>query len=337
MSYFAGSGGDNKVVYLKDVEVPDSFYHRISTGSPALDQMIGGEDLPGIMPGCVILFSGASGAGKTTTQLQLAEHLSKELGKRVLYNIGEENEYQLRYTARRIGVTGSFQVSKFSDVEDLCIYAAANNIEVLFQDSLQSLTVIGDDGEELDGMPAWATSVKRIVRLSKDHGVTSIAAGHVTKSGAFLGRNGMKHDVDVHFEFSINKDTGNRVLELTKNRFGPANMPHEFIMTDKGMDFRPLSDDVAANLDGGGKPKQVQKKEQFVLKLKELLLAGHPLSGYSHEDFPELQAFGVSGGYMRISLQRATRLLEAEGHVVLTKTINRREHSFVSQEKAETV
>lgn len=310
----------SKVTLLRDVKVPAKFYNRYSTGSPIMDQVFGGDQLPGIMPGGQYLFTGTSGAGKSTLGLQLADQLA-ESGRSVFYNIGEETKYQVKIAADRIKVKGNFPIGEIEDVNELLLYVLENGIDVLFQDSLQSLTDIED--EDAEGQKLWLRVGKKIMTL-KEVDVTAFTIGHVTKGGVFAGRNELKHDMDAHVHMSLNKDNGNRIVEFTKNRFGPAQMPYEFVLSADGLDLKQVAE--GTTVEG---TKRTQRREDATEVVKQLLLSGMKLSGYSHETVDAIKKLNISGGYMRGLLGIVRKDLESEGHKVATVTIDRKEHIYV--------
>lgn len=67
--------------------------------------------------------------------------------------------------------------------------------------------------------------------------------GQVTKSGQFAGKQGIKHYVDAHLHLDIDTDKksdcyGERVAEMTKNRFGVAGLMFPFTIESRGLKFR---------------------------------------------------------------------------------------------------
>lgn len=325
-----------RVVMLRDVEVPPQFFDRIKTNVQVLDEIYGGPDMPGILPGSVILKTGMPGAGKTTLCLQMAEMYAKA-GYSVLYNIGEENEKMIRLTANRLGLPGNFPVSSFVDVEELCRYVAEGRVEVLFQDSLQSLQFKG-----LIGTRLLRGVGRRLIELAKDAEVAVVLVGQITKGGDFAGPMALKHDVDGHAHLSLNKDSGNRVIQMTKNRFGPANLPYEFTMGATGMDFK------AVTLGGDGDPtsgggRGAQRRDEARALVRELLLDGKGVNGYSHEgdvyemsngtpnlsNDPRLRTLGLSGNFMRGVLRMVVRQLQTEGRVLREDRLDGRSTWFL--------
>lgn len=319
MSNFSTAGSSLKagsVVLLKDVEIPERFFNRVKTMSPILDSIIGGDDMPGVMPGSSIVFTGFPGSGKSTTMLQLMEFWAQS-GISCLYNVGEENEYAVKYRAQKLGLQGLFPVSKFPTVESLIKYVIDNKVEIVVQDSLQSM-----DGEDLEGQKLLKHNVTKLTALSKEHGTTVWMVGHITKGGSLAGPQKIVHDVDIHCHLSMNKDTGGRIFQLVKNRFGPSGVPYEFMMAADGMQFKEVSNEPEQT-------KASQRKQDGLKLVKDLLVSGVRLSGYSHDEVKEIREKGWNGGFMRAMLSLACAELESEGLIIGSETINRRQTFFV--------
>lgn len=313
MSHFAAESA--VVRKLSDVKIPDSFYDRIRTGSESLDVVLGGEDLPGVMPGSVWLVSGSPGTGKSTLLMQMLEHMAKELGLSCLYNSGEEAIEALALRARRIGIDeGAFSVSGFATMAELSACITENRVQVCVVDSIAAL-VEGEDREQLHEL------VKRFIRLARSTGCTLFLIGHVTKAGVFSGKNSIAHDVDAHLSISINKETGNRSVMVEKNRVGPTLIPYDFTMTSKGIDLRKMEPSEGA--------RKQDAAAEFLEEVKRLLLQGEKLSGYSHDQIESLRAFNRSGGFMRAMLSKAVSELSQRGFKVFSETIDRREHFYI--------
>jgi len=313
---------NSKVEVLKDIIVPKKFYTRIDMGVAILNEVFGGQEMPGIMPGTTILFTGTPGAGKSTMALQLADLLSKNAGRNVLYNIGEENRYMIKMRADRLGLTGNFCLNQIEEVDELIKFCDDNGVEVLFQDSLQSLR----DGD-LTGNAVLKSVVKKLQAWKETSDVTMFIIGHVTKGGIFAGPNELKHDVDAHAHLKNNPDSGNRVFEIQKNRFGPACIPYEFSISAQGLDFQQMQpageDDVAA---AAGSSRTADRRERIKTLIKEQLLAGEKISGYCFERLN----VDCSGGFWRGMLARACKEIQAEGKKIGETKIEGRLHMFVA-------
>lgn len=308
---------------LRDIAVPKKFYSRIDLGVNILNEIFGGQEMPGIVPGTSFLFTGTPGAGKSTLALQMADLLIKHAGRNVLYNLGEENRFMVKMRADRLGLAGNFCIQQISEVDDLIQFCEDLGVEILFQDSLQTLTIAGLSGNKLlsaiaDRFQAW----------KEKSDVTVFMIGHSTKGGYFAGPNHVKHVLDAHVHLGLDKDTGNRILMLEKNRFGPAAIPYEFTISASGMDFDQVK--IADQDDDDGEAKQIvskaaDRRERITALIKEKLLAGEKISGYCFERF-EVEC---SGGFWRGMLARACRELQEEGNEIEETRVDGRLHNFV--------
>lgn len=312
----------SRVEVLKEIEVPQKFFRRLQLGVQTLDEIFGGTDMPGILPGCTFLFTGMPGAGKSTMCLQLADLLQVHAGRSVLYNIGEESRHMIKIRANRIGLKQEFAISAFEQVDELLEYCEKTGVEVLFQDSIQSLR----DGE-LYGPKLLKSVVKKIHRYAKDHDITPFLIGHITKGGQFAGPQEIKHDVDAHAHLKLNPETGNRIFELQKNRFGPACVPYEFMLSAQGLDFQALPSDPTDKVEVTG--KAADRRDKIKTIIREALLKGEKISGYC---FERLNA-DCSGGFWRGMLEKACHELESEGHEICEERINGRTHKFIAEKE----
>ena len=306
---------------LSDVVVPQKFYNRLSTGIEALDLVFGGELHPGILPGSCVFFTGTPGAGKSTMSLQLADALTEVAEKRVLYNANEEHKAMLKMAADRIGIKGNFAVSQFDQIDVLVQHVLDTGIEVLVQDSLQTV-----DDADLKGFNLWKSVMRKLVRLSKDHDVTVITIGQVTKGGTFAGPQALAHEADVDARLSRDKESGNRVLLLEKNRFGPAGEPFEFVLTGHGLDFRAVQ--VVEQQKPQG--KREERKEVVRAAIRAELMKGEMLSAYDYERL----GGGCSGGLFRCLLFETCQAMAREGHNIMETKHEGRLHYFMEAESS---
>src|SRR5579871_5204314 len=92
-------GGHAEAIPLPQVEILNS--HRLVTGSPELDRVLGG----GIVPGSLILLAGEPGIGKSSLLLQVAGDVALQSGGEVLYVSAEESAQQVKLRAERLGIS----------------------------------------------------------------------------------------------------------------------------------------------------------------------------------------------------------------------------------------
>ena len=212
---------------VQDITVPDVLKKRVKSGLGYFDAILGGE---GFTPSAVSLFTGTPGAGKTTMMLSLANSLQGH-GAEVLFNTAEESLYQVKMTCDRLRIKHPFKVGGETRVPvllegcDKIRKAAPKRPFFLIVDSLQCM----DDGKFNSGRITTATAERALGLLTsyaKEHAVSVVVIGQVTKDGKMAGSNKLKHMVDSHIHLSVQqKDQdlkGCRVLETQKNRFGGA-------------------------------------------------------------------------------------------------------------------
>ena len=64
---------ETKFAKCSSIEIPASYYNRMTTGCPEIDLMFGTEHLPGFMPGSAIAICGTPGSGKCHAGDQILE------------------------------------------------------------------------------------------------------------------------------------------------------------------------------------------------------------------------------------------------------------------------
>jgi DNA repair protein RadA/Sms len=78
-------------------------------------------------------------------------------------------------------------------------------------------------------------STARLTRVAKDHGVTTLVVGHVTKEGAIAGPRVLEHMVDTVLYFEGDRDHAFRIVRAVKNRFGSISEIGVFEMAEGGL------------------------------------------------------------------------------------------------------
>ena len=215
---------------------PDPEERRIGTGFPGVDRVLGG----GLVPGSVVLLAGAPGIGKSTLLLQLASRLTAA-GHPCLLASGEEARGQVAARARRLGIEGSaLSFCAGRDLDEVVEAALGRRPEVLVVDSIH--TIRSQSSDTLPGGPGQVRlCVDALAGLAKEHGITTLLIGHVTKSGDLAGPRTIEHAVDVVLTFEGEPRSGLRVLAGGKNRFGPEGEVAWFHMEAAGLKEREPS------------------------------------------------------------------------------------------------
>ena len=210
-------------------ELDTSAEIRFSTGISELDRVLGG----GAVVGSLNLVGGAPGIGKSTLLLQMCGH--SLAGRRILYVSGEESERQLKLRATRLGVVqDELYVLAETDLDAILGCVDELKPDVVIIDSIQTVS----DGE-VSSAPGSISQVRectmRIMRVTKDKGLTVFVVGHINKEGSIAGPKVLEHMVDCVLYFEGERNTSFRILRAAKNRFGSTNEIGVFEMDEAGL------------------------------------------------------------------------------------------------------
>ena len=221
------SGSSAAPKRLEELDLSEEI--RFSTGISEFDRVLGG----GAVVGSLVLVGGAPGIGKSTLLLQMCA--SAGASKRVLYVTGEESERQLKLRANRLGVRGGeIFVLPETDLDSILAGIDALRPDVVIVDSIQTMS---DSG--VASAPGSVTQVRectmRIMRLTKEKGLTVFIVGHINKEGSIAGPKVLEHMVDCVLYFEGERSTSFRILRAAKNRFGSTNEIGVFEMAEHGL------------------------------------------------------------------------------------------------------
>ena len=224
---------------ILELEVPPQLEQTVKTGVVWFDDALSSGE--GVTPSSSILFTGTPGAGKTTLCLQLADAITKS-GNICVFNTGEESLHQVRKVTKRLDLKSGFIAGQDTLVPNLLEHVGGIMKEnpgkqiFMINDSLATL----DDGFYKDGHTNSMTTVRAIEQITsfcKDTYAVSITIGQVNKAGEWAGKGQSKHIVDVHAHLALDEEKksetyGERIFEVTKNRFG-ANGKRYILGLDK--------------------------------------------------------------------------------------------------------
>ncbi|MEI8360635.1 MAG: DNA repair protein RadA [bacterium] len=201
---------------------------RLSTGLIELDRVFGG----GLVPGSLILLGGEPGIGKSTIVAQIVNELKKN--KPVLYVSGEESANQVKDRLERLNINfDNLHFLAETNTEKIAATAIKLNPELLVIDSIQTVYSNHADSEAGSLSQIRASAVS-FLEVAKQHDITTIIIGHITKDGQLAGPKSLEHIVDVVLYLETESSHNYRILRSSKNRFGSVNELGIFDMTVSG-------------------------------------------------------------------------------------------------------
>lgn len=219
------------LVDLKNVRTQSK--PRMLSGIKEWDRVVGG----GIMPGSLLILTGDPGIGKSTLLLQISHQLAEH--HRVCYFSTEESLQQVKLRAERLECTSSSLL--FSDqahLESIIALAMQEKPDIVIIDSIQNCylsqtqTIPGSVGQLRE-------ATFHLMRLAKEHDITVLLTGHITKEGNMAGPKTLEHMVDGVFYLQGEDRFETRVLRSVKNRFGTINELGFFEMEQNGLEEVP--------------------------------------------------------------------------------------------------
>jgi DNA repair protein RadA/Sms len=202
----------------------------MSSGIAEFDRVLGG----GIVPGALVLLGGEPGIGKSTLLLQVAAHVSRNVGP-VLYSSGEESEHQIKLRGERLAVDRA----PLYLLAETCLERILEEIErlkpaLVIVDSIQ--TIFSARFQSAPGSIGQVREVAtHLLFAAKGRSIPIVLVGHVTKDGNLAGPKALEHVVDTVLYFEGERHHAHRVVRAFKNRFGAASELGVFEMTATGL------------------------------------------------------------------------------------------------------
>lgn len=242
---------------VRDIEIPDIFNRRLTTGISKIDVLFN----EGILPGSALTLTAQAGCGKTTFMLQLLQGLTKN-GYKVGYFSGEESIYQLAYTANRVK-SPDVSIANVTDIETIKDYM--NELDLLVIDSFQALT----SRTKMNSRQFEKHAVQSLTKHAKNTECTVVFIMHLTKSGDLKGSTVVPHTVDANLKITRVADSDSdddRCIYFEKNRFGPLN-ELECAIGPVGYDFDAK---VVREEESVKAPSKTSRKKDDVEKLMKL-------------------------------------------------------------------
>jgi len=213
---------------LSEIEAENSMDRRVFTHLPFLDRVLGG----GLDCSSAVLLAGEPGIGKSTLVFQMMS-LQKE---KVLYVSAEESPEQV---AQRFRHFTPFDREKLFILAETELSRILEEIEKLkpsmvIIDSIQMV-----DSVQLDrsrgSMVMLREATEALIQKTKSMNTQLWLIGHVNKDGDIAGPKVLEHLVDTVLLFLPAEDAHLRILQTSKNRFGPSGELAVLEMTAQGL------------------------------------------------------------------------------------------------------
>lgn len=185
--------------------------HRMTSGMPELDRVLGG----GIVSGSMVLVGGDPGIGKSTLLLQVCRNLADQHVS-VLYISGEESLQQIKIRAQRIGsFTDDLKLLCETNLAEIRQTIDVEKPQIVVIDSIQTMY-----NEDISSAPGSVSQVREstatLLQVAKGSGVTVFIVGHVTKEGVVAGPRVLEHMVDTVLYFEGDRYASYRILRGVK-------------------------------------------------------------------------------------------------------------------------
>lgn len=259
---------ETDIMTAGDIDIPDNFYNRLSTGIPVIDELMGN-----FVPGSVITVSASRGVGKTTLLLQLCNAFQNATtGLKTVYLSGEEHVTQLAFTCQRLS-TQNVAVANKTMVES--ILELFGKFHVVVVDSLAAVATSNSDISKHD---TEVYAMQQFYKRAKETNTLVFVVLHQTKAGIAKGNSSIQHIADATIDITkMDEESfgpGARNINADKNRFGSTGNV-SLRINRSGWDFEdPIDASQANNKDkGAGVPggMRAEKKARELQNLVEFL------------------------------------------------------------------
>lgn len=242
---------------------------RVSTGVPALDEMLEGK---GYFRGSSVLLSGTAGSGKTTLAAYFADATCRR-GDRCLYIGLEESAGQIMRNMKSVGIDfepwikkglffhEAWRPTQFGlEMHLLRIHKLVEKIKpsAVIVDPITNF-IANSSEQEVESM------LMRLMDFFKAAGITALLVS-LTRGGALMERTevGISSLADTWIllrDIELNGER-NRCLYVLKSRgMAHSNQLREFIMSDRGIELIPAYIGAGGVLTGSSRVAQEAKEK----------------------------------------------------------------------------
>lgn len=286
--------GADRPLPLGDVDPAGA--RPVPTGLDELDRVLAG----GLVPGSVTLVGGEPGVGKSTLLLQALHHAASG-GDPVLLVSAEESAEQVRLRAGRLGAPPpSLLLLAGTDLPLVTRTVAELRPRLVVVDSIQTIA-----DPAVAGPPGSVAQVRacadELVTAAKQHQVSTVLVGHVTKDGALAGPRLLEHLVDTVLTVEGDRHHAVRLVRAVKHRFGATGEVGLFEMGDAGLcpvtdPYRLLLGDRRPGTPGTAVLPTVEGQRALLVEIQALMAPAAPSAA------PRRSAQGLDAGRLALLL-----------------------------------
>ena len=118
-------------------------------------------------------------------------------------------------------MAGNLYLAAETDLAAVLGHVAIVKPKLLIVDSVQTISAGG-----VEAAPGGVTQMREVtaalIAVAKQHAITTVLVGHVTKDGSIAGPRALEHLVDVVLHFEGDRHSQLRMVRAIKNRYGPT-------------------------------------------------------------------------------------------------------------------
>jgi len=210
-----------ELIKITEIVIPEIFYNPTKINIELLDKLFSNKG--GLIPGMAYMFTGASGAGKTTLCNYIMAGMATKDAPAIFISL-ESNKEQVKFqfdnkvNFEHVLIIDSINPKTLEGFRAMLDNIASHRPSVVVLDSLQFASqLIYGNPTSIRGQAALA---QMLLDFSKSSMIPVISIGQCAKDGKYIGPSFVKHAFDGHLHAQYDIKSGIRMVAFEKNRFG---------------------------------------------------------------------------------------------------------------------